>query len=171
MASSVKSNTNQQDDTPPPPMTEADINREMAKLSKLEPNKINELCNGYLQRVKGLIDMARRKLDKIADEDELIELDRLMRLISLAPVEEVFIRSKAKIWFARHRILNKDADYFLKKDYSAVIKKDQKQVMIETIIRIVQTRYPQMSKAEQDMYWEKALEMLQYVAEFKKLTD
>ena len=82
----------------------------------------------------------------------------------------MIIRSKDKIWFARRRILNRDANWFLNKDYSQAIKKDQKQRMLETVIRMLQSRYQRLSTEEQDMYWDKAVGMLRLVAQYKKLT-
>jgi len=157
-------------ETPPPPMTDEDVADVMRKLSKLTGNKVNEICNGYTQQIKSLITTVRKSMNPRTDEDEIIELDRLSRIISLCPSDEIFIRSKDKIWFARHRILNQDADWFLNRDYSASIKKDQKQVMIETLIKLIQTKYISLSQEERNKYWEKGLQMLRLVADYKKLT-
>jgi hypothetical protein len=161
----------QLEDDPPKPMSEEDVAKEVQKLSKLDSKQISLICNGYVQQIKALITTARKSLHPVKDEDEIVELDRLIRLIGMVSTDEVFIRSKDKVWHARKHILEKDADWFLKRDYSKMIKKDQKQSMIETIIRIIQTKFATLSEQEKDQYWMKAIGILGLVAKFKKLTD
>jgi hypothetical protein len=43
--------------------------------------------------------------------------------------------------------------------------------MIETLIRMIQGKWKKMSDEEQELYWEKAFELLNLVARFKKLTN
>jgi hypothetical protein len=158
------------DEPTPRPVTEQDIADAKKKMASLNKAQIDMLCNTYVQQLKGIITNTKKKLDNRKDEEELAELDHIMHIISLCPADELFIRSKDKIWHARFRILNQDADWFLNRDYSASIKKDQKQVMIETIIKMAQYKFVEMSKEEQESYWMKAIEMLNIVSQFKKLT-
>lgn len=157
------------DDTPNP-MTDDDVNKTIARMATLDGKQISEICDGYVRQIKILINTVKKILHPTDDEDEIVELDRVLRLIGLIASDEIFIRSKDKIWHARQHILNKNADWFIKRDYSKNIKKDHKQVMIETIIRIVRVRYPKLSPAEQEQYWIKAIGLLSLVAKFKKLT-
>lgn len=159
------------DSPPPKPMSEEDVMEVTSKLSSLDAKDINEICDGYSRGIKGLISCVKKSLNPKTDEDELVELDRLMRLINMCPKDEIFIRSKDKIWHARYHILDRDTDWFLKRDYSANIKKDQKQRMIETLIRMIQGRWKKLSDDEKELYWEKAFEILNLVAKFKKLTN
>jgi hypothetical protein len=100
----------------------------------------------------------------------LAEIDHLLRIIAICPKEEMFIRSKDKIWFARNKILKKNADWFLQRDYKANIKKDHKQRMIETLVNIVKTKYDILSPEEKEMFWNEAIRMLQLVTKFRQLT-
>ncbi len=158
-----------QDDTPKP-LSEEDVNKAVARLSSLDSKQISEICDGYVRQIKSLIVTVKKSLHPVNDEDEIVELDRLLRLTGLVSSDEAFIRSKDKVWHARNHILAKDADWFLNRDYSKLVKKDQKQVMIETLIKIVQTRFMKLTQAEQDQYWMKAISILSLVAKFKKLT-
>lgn len=159
------------DEPPPKPMSDEDVLDVMSKLSSLDAKEINEICDGYSKKIKGLVNYVKKSLNFKTDEDELIELDRIMRLINMCPKDELFIRSKDKIWHARYHLLNKDADWFLNRDYSSSIKKDHKQRMIETLIRMIQSKWKKMSENEQELYWQQAFEMLNLVAKFKKLTN
>lgn len=157
-------------DAPPPPLTEEEVANITARLAKLDSKTISMICDGYTRHVKGIINTIKKSLDPSEDEDQLVEVDRLQRLINLAPSDVVFIRSKDKIWHARTHILNKNEKYFLDRDYSTSIKHDQKQVMIETLISIIQTKFRDLTNEEKDVYWDKACEILKIVCEYKKLT-
>jgi DNA mismatch repair ATPase MutL len=159
------------DDPPPKPMSEEDVLEVMSKLSSLDAKEINAICDGYTQKIKGLVTYVKKSLSPKTDEDELVEVDRIMRLINMCPKDELFIRSKDKIWHARYHILDRDSSWFLNRNYSASIKKDHKQRMIETLIRMIQGKWKKMSDEEQELYWEKAFELLNLVARFKKLTN
>lgn len=159
------------DDPPPKPMSEEDVLEVMSKLSSLDAKEINAICDGYTQKIKGLVTYVKKSLNTKTDEDELIEIDRIMRLINMCPKDELFIRSKDKIWHARYHILDRDSDWFLNRDYGSSIKKDHKQRMIETLIRLIQSKWKKMSDEEHELYWEKAFELLNLVARFKKLTN
>lgn len=154
----------------PKPLTDDDINASKAKLASLDGKKINEICDGYTRQIKLLINTAKKTLNKKDDEDEIVELERLARLVALLPSDEIFLRSKDKIWHTRKQILDKNVEWFMNRDYSKNIKKDQKQTMIETIIKVVRRKFVALSEDEKDQYWMKAIELLRLVAEFKKLT-
>ncbi len=163
-------NTNQEEQTPPP-LTDDDVVKIMGKLSHLSAKDLNEICDGYTNHIKNLINLGKRKLNPKTDEDELAEIAHLMRLLNMLPKEEIFIRSKDKIWFARKHILQKNIDWFLNRDYSKNIKKDGKQRMIETLIRIIRGQWVSLSEEEKEIYWDKGLEILGLVARFKKLAN
>ena len=158
------------DDPPPKPLTEDDVNIIVGKLSQLKSKDISEICNGYVRQIRSIITYIKKKLHPRNDEDELVELERLSRLMGICSIDEMFIRSKDKIWHARHHIRARNADWFLNRDYSANIKKDHKKVMIETLIRMIQHRYLEMNEIERDQYWCKADEMLHMVERYRKLT-
>ncbi len=160
-----------EDGPPPKPMTEEDVMEVISKLSSLDAKDINEIIDGYAQGIKGLISYIKKKLNVKTDEDDIVELDRLMRLINMCPKDDLFIRSKDKIWHARYHILDRDAEWFMNRDYGSLIKKDQKQRMIETMIRMIRSYWKKLNEDEHELYWEKAFEILNLVARFKKLTN
>lgn len=148
------------------PLSEEEIELQKKRLLAADPKVLTDIFNTCSQVINSLLVMVIKQTE---DEDEIVEVERLKRVINLAPVEERFIRSKDKIWAAREHILNKNADWFLNRDYKNLIKKDHNQVLIETIVSLVKDRYNTLSKEDQDKYWEKALLLLRNVARFKKL--
>ena len=103
------------------------------------------------------------------DDLEIVELERIKRLINFTPKDEKFIRSKGKVWAVRDHILNKDAKYFLEKDYSTIIKKDHNQAMLETLVELIKEKFENMNDKEQNFYWQKAALLLNCVVRYKRL--
>lgn len=158
------------DEPEPKPLDDNDVMEITARLATLDAKEINEICDGYTRQIKKLLTVIKDSLDPKEDEDELVQVEQISRIVNMCPKDDLFIRSKDKIWHARKHILARNADWFLKRDYSKLIKKDQKQRMIETMIRMVQGLYSRLTKAEKDFYWDRGFEMLHLVARFKKLT-
>jgi len=147
------------------PLTDDDVLLEMSQINKVDKTIISDIFNSYYQEIQSILTAASRLTQ---EEIEIVELERLRRLIRLLPIEELFIRSKDKIWAVRNHILNKNADYFLNKDYSKIIKKDKKQGFIESIISIIKDRYTEMDDANKEFYWQRAIKLLHCVARLKK---
>jgi len=127
---------------------------------------LDNIFTKYCQVLNSIIVNAKNQTN---DEHELLEIDRVKRIINLCPVEERFIRTKDKVWAAREYLLNKNIDYFLKKDYSKIIKKDNKQTLIESILECTKTIFLSLSKEEQNVYWQKGAELIKYIVEYKQL--
>jgi len=151
-------------------MSDNDVDKVRARLANLDSKQLSEICDGYVRYIKNIIVTGKKMLDPVEDEDDLVEVERLYRIIALLPNDELFIRSKDKIWSARKQILDKNMDWFISRDYTALIKKDQKQVMIETLLRIFRTKYHSLSDEEKEFYWNKIFGILNLVAKYKKLT-
>ena len=149
------------------PMTDDDVNNVRKRLALLDEKELNYIIDTYSQVIKGVLTLAMKNTN---DEDEIVELERLKRIINLAPKDELFIRSKDKVWAARKRIINRDIKWFLNRDYSKLIKRDSKQVMIETLINIAKNSYVKLDPEEQEMYWQKGFKVLQIVAQYKKIS-
>lgn len=149
------------------PMTDEDVNNIRKRLSMLDEKELNYIIDTYSQIIKGVLTLAMKNTK---DEDEIVELERLKRIINLAPKDELFIRSKDKVWAARKRVINRDINWFLNRDYSKLIKRDSKQVMIETLINIAKNSYLKLDSDEQEIYWQKGFKLLQIVAQYKKIS-
>jgi len=148
------------------PLSEAEVEEQKKKLLSADPKVLTDIYNTCSQVINSLLVIILKQTD---DEEEIVEVERLKRVINLAPVEERFIRTKDKIWAAREHILNKNADWFLNRDYKNLIKKDHNQVLIETIVSLVKDRYNSLNEEDREKYWEKAILLLRNVARFKKL--
>jgi hypothetical protein len=149
------------------PLTDDDIDKARKRLASISAADLNNIIDTYTNLMKGIVTLALKSTE---DEEEIVELERMRRIINMLPKDELFLRSKDKIWAARDPIMSKNASWFLERDYSNMIKKDSKQVMIETIISIIRDKYEQLSNSEREMYWRKGIELLQIVAKYKKLT-
>lgn len=150
------------------PLSENDVLAEVEKLGELDAKLMNNIINESYRCIIAIVTGAKNDCKSLKDQ---IELDSVHRLIRIAPNEQVFVRVKDKVWGARFRILNKDIDYFLKKDYSDNIKKDGNQRLIEDLIVIIRDQFVNMPKKKQDYYWEKATLLLKNVHTFRKAVD
>jgi hypothetical protein len=146
-------------------LTDDDVKAAMQRLSKANVNVLNDVYRKYSNAVTSILTTA---IKQTKDDSEIIELERLRRLTTLAPLEEMFIRSKDKIWSVREHIVKKNADYFIKKDYSKMIKKDHNQAFLENIIEIVRSKFLDLSPEEQEFYWIKANTLLKCVIIFEQ---
>jgi hypothetical protein len=148
------------------PLTEDQVEAIRKRLANADPTELNKIFNTQTQVINATLQMAIKQTD---EEDEIVELEHVKRIINMAPADELFIRSKDKIWAVRKHILNKDATFFLNKDYKSLIKKDKNQSMIETLVSIIKERYVALSHEDQEQYWLKGIKLLQLVASYKKL--
>jgi hypothetical protein len=152
-------------------LNDDDVNSRMKVMNSMDQKVVNTLLNDYRNAVLSIISMAKKQAEEDNDDEEIVEIDRIRRIMGAAPVEEVFIRSMDKVFGACDHICNKNAKYFLDKDYSKFIKKDQNQVLIETLVNLVKSKYITLTKKQQDAYWSKAGIMLKCVLEFMKASE
>lgn len=153
------------------PLSESDIDKARQLVYQLPADKqdqVNQLFRDYSNLVMTILSHAEATT---ADEEDKVEIDRLRRILGFCPIEEQFFRTKDKVWNVRHHILNRNAKYFLDRDYSSMIKKDGNQAMIETLVDIVKSKFDEMSTSEQDFYWRHAIQLLLKVTEFMKITE
>lgn len=147
------------------PLNEDDVNNEIKVLNMMDSEFTNKLFTDFSNTINSILTMALKQSET---DMEKVELDRLCRILRLCPVEEKFIRAKDKIWNVRQHIANKNANYFIEKDYSVMIKKDGNQSFLETLTDIVRDRFEDMNDKEQALYWEKANKLLHCVILYKK---
>jgi len=107
-------------------------------------------------------------LSQADDEYEIVQIEQLKRIMALCPIEEKFIRSKDKIWKVRKHLITKDYDFFVKRNYSKMIKEDGNQSFLITLVEIVKSAFIGMSDEERDKYWVEGARLLNYVAQYKK---
>jgi hypothetical protein len=147
-------------------LSQQDIMDQLKVLKPAQQKDFDNICTDFCNTVTKLIVMARKRATQ---DDDIAELERLRRMLSFMPSFEKFMRCQDKIWVAREKIRTRDAKFFLDRDYSANIKKDQNQTMLETLIEALKTNFEIFTEAEKALYWSKAEELLQYVIRFKKL--
>jgi CII-binding regulator of phage lambda lysogenization HflD len=146
-------------------LSEDDVAKEMKDINQMAPKFTTEIFTSFSKGINSVLAIAMKQC---TDESEIVEIEQLRRVLSLCPLEEKFIRTKDKIWAVRMHIINKNADYFLKKDYSKIIKRDANQAFIESLMEIVKDKFNDMNIENQDIYWKKAAYLLNCVARFKK---
>ena len=148
------------------PLSVEDVIKEQQRLKDADPKELNDIFEKYSQALNSILVMAK---SQTTDDLEIVELERIKRLINFTPKDEKFIRSKGKVWAVRDHILNKDAKYFLEKDYSTIIKKDHNQAMLETLVELIKEKFENMNDKEQNFYWQKAALLLNCVVRYKRL--
>jgi hypothetical protein len=149
------------------PLTDDDVDAEMRTLDKVKDKAaLNDIFTNFKRSLLTMINVSENQTTL---ESEKIELARIKRLLIILPEYEVFMRVKDKVWAVKDRIMNKDAEFFLNRDYSHLIKKDAKQAMIETLISIVKNKYFTLAEEHQNFYWGKGLELLKLIIAYKKL--
>lgn len=146
-------------------MSDDDVRNEMKVISKMPEVFTNSLFHGYSATIQSIVALALAHCD---DDEDAAEIDSLRRLVKLCPLEELFIRTKDKVWAVRNHILGKNASYFLEKDYSGMIKQDSNKAFIETLMEIIKTNFQELDTSDQNEYWKKAATLLNYVGQFKK---
>jgi len=145
-----------------------DIENIKSSFSDKDYDELNKLFDKFRHHINNIIIMTLKQTAE-DDVDEIVEIERLKRLINLAPSDAIFLRCKDKLWSARSFLLNKDFTFFIEKDYSYLIKKDQNQVMIETLLNLVKHKVVLLNESEQAIYWKQLHSLLHVVASYKKL--
>ena len=143
-----------------------DITDQLKALKPAQQKDFDNICNEFCNTITRLIVMAR---NRATDDADIVELERLKRMLMFMPSYEKFMRCQDKIWLARTKIRTRDAKFFLERDYTANIKRDQNQTMLETLIEALKSNFDIFTDAEKALYWSKAEELLGYVIRFKKL--
>jgi hypothetical protein len=146
-------------------LSEDDVRNEMKLIAMLPEKFTNEIFVSYSQCINSILALVLKQCD---DDEEAVDIEQFRRVLQMCPLEEKFIRTKGKVWVSRHHIINKNAVYFLNKDYSKLIKRDGNQALIESLMEIVKARYGEISTSNQEMYWSKAAKLLNIVARFRK---
>ena len=148
------------------PLTAEDVIIEQQRLAVVDPNKLNSIYNDFSNAIMSILTTAARQTK---DDEDIVELERMKRILNMTPSDEKFIRAKNKVWAVQNKILNKDAKFFIERDYSTTIKKDHHQAMIESLVEIVREQYPKLTPKEQEFYWKKAGILLSCVIRFRQL--
>jgi hypothetical protein len=133
---------------------------------KADPQKLSDLFDEFGREINHLVLMVKRRTTDIS---ELVQIERVVRLMGICPPDEKFLRVKDKVFAVREHILNKNAAYFLNKDYSGLIKKDSKQAFIESLVETIKNTYDELTDKEKEMYWDKGLKILRLVIEYRLL--
>jgi hypothetical protein len=157
-------------------MTDGDVAVVRSHLMKLvdagkfKAEDLEKIYMEYYKHCMGVVDLITKTTD-IKNEDAHIQIDQLKRILRICTVDEIFIRTWAKLWKVRDNILNKRADWFLGQDFKHIIKPDNKQVFLETIVKMAKQRHNSMNEAEREIYWRKGFSLLGCIAQFVKLAE
>lgn len=143
------------------------INKILANIKGKESERLVKVFQTFSNKIAALITLCSRTVKK---EYDIIQIERIKRIIRLCPLEEKLLRCKDKIFTVRDHIINRNADYFLNRDYSNYIKEDEKKEFINDIIDLIKRNYSQLKKEEQELYWPIGLELLKCVIEFMQIT-
>lgn len=151
-------------------MTDTDVYDEIRLyMNYMKTGDLEPILRTFKNAVNSLLSFATEQVGD--DEEDAANLDRARRMIGFCPAEEIFIRSKDKIWAVRDHILGENLQYFMDRDYSNMIKRDQKQEMLENIVYVIKDYVEQMSAETRAVLWTKGKIMLRCVALYIKLRE
>jgi len=145
-----------------------DIEKIRASFSDKDYDELNKIFDKFRHHINNVLVMTLKQTSE-EDIDEIVEIERLKRLINLAPSDAIFLRCKDKLWDARTNLINKEIKWFVDRDFSHLIKKDQNQVMIETILNLVKHKVMHINETDQAVYWKQLHSLLHVIASYKKL--
>lgn len=149
-------------------MTDDDVYAEIRTyMSKMNATELESLLQTFKNTINSLLSFATEKVS--GDEEDCANLERVRRIIGFLPPEEIFIRVKDKVWAVRDHIINENLQYFMDKDYGNMIKKDQKQELLENIICVIKDYVTQMSEEDIQTLWTKGKIMLRCVALYERM--
>lgn len=150
------------------PLTDDDVDEEKKSWIKLDLKELDKILNEFSNELNKLLNMAKQQA---TDDVDIVELDRVKRILNLIDKDEKFVRVKDKVWAVREKIFDKDMDFFMNRDYSGLIKKDRKQKMIETIVIIVKTKFKTLPVEHQNLFWSLGERLVYCVARYNKLFE
>ena len=139
------------------------------QLAAVDQDELFKIFNIYVQNINAVIAIAKEQAKQDDDEEDILALLQVSRILGVAPPDEIFIRSHQKIWVNREQILNKNIDFFLNRNYSHLIKQDRHQTFLTTLINIIKHKFAKLDKDVQNLYWNKIFCLLQCIIKYKKL--
>lgn len=147
--------------------------RKLTSLSKENMDKCNDIFRKSHNHIANMINNIKNKMEsnkknpKLYNESYAVEISRLKTIHSMVPHQEEFERIKDKFWVAREFIMNKDDKFFLERDYSDVIKRDENQHFLETIVECVCVSWKTLTDDEKLATWKILREILLLITEYK----
>ena len=146
-------------------LSDDDARQQLILLSKIDTTIAEKITQDFGNAVVKLVSITIAACQD--DEDDLVELDRLQRILRNVPADEMFVRAKDKIWESRKHIIAKDIEHFLNRDYRKNIKRDHNQVFLESLVEIIKTRFSDLSPEDRELYWGYAATLLNLVTQYK----
>lgn len=131
---------------------------------------ITRLVNNGFNKLKEL--RKNPNIDEYVKRRETIDsFERLKNLLDISRTEAPYFaiaRSFTHVIKAGKPINDRDAGYFLNRNYDQIIKNDDKKTMIYDVIRMVCKCFEKLTEAEKNEIWELAAIMLIACHEFHK---
>ncbi len=139
---------------------------ELDELKKIDgtPEELDIICTVFNRNIMGMIRFIMSK----EDSPDIHALNTAVREVINESATLALDRCKDKIWGAREYIKNENSDYFLKRDYSNLIKKDKREGFITSIVSIIKDGWNTLYDEERDQVWAKTKLMLKCVAIYEK---
>jgi hypothetical protein len=135
-------------------------------MSDLE-KKISDTIDRFHKNIFDILKLCKRL------KPNSLELDSLNKKLYIARnIDPLIIieRSWEKIWTYRQKIVERDADFFLKNDFKQFIKNDENKTFMYDLINLIKKGYMERSQQEKDLLWNIANQLLINVLEYIKLT-
>lgn len=158
-------------------MDELKIDIDTIGVGKDEYEIVSSCSVPFNKCINRIINNSRIKIKKLvlpSNKDTVDSFDRLKRNLELIRYEcpnFAIARSFPHVIGAGDHIMKNNADYFLNRNYDALIKADGNKTMIYDVIKLVVSCFNKLSVDERNEIWELAEIMLICCIEFKKHID
>ena len=129
------------------------------------PDELDIICKVFNRNILQLTGFARKKEPNAVD---LQALDDVVKELLNENATFVIDRCKDKIWGAKEYIKTQNADYFLNRDYSELIKQDSNESVIINLVSIIKRGWNTLYPNEKEAIWNKMKLMLKSVAFYEK---
>lgn len=130
------------------PLSDDEIKVLRQRLLKIERKHRNDIIDSFAKSLKQVVLMAKKACKK---EDEIVELDRVRRILNILPNDDLFLFCHDKIWLVREQIKKRNVDFFM--NVVCDIPKDDTQDLVFALIELVRDNYNKLSAVDKDAYW------------------
>ncbi len=129
------------------------------------PEELTVICKVFNQNILAIL---RFLQSKEPDSPDIHALNTIIKECVAESKTLMLDRCKDKIWGAREFLQHEDEDYFIKRDYGNLIKRDHNENMITSLVNIIKDGWQTLYDEEKGGIWIKTKLMLKCVAVYEK---
>jgi hypothetical protein len=139
----------------------------------MDESKRKDECDKLISNIKLLIKNLKSKLDSDDPVQEHLEnVQNKLRLAGYKPYDYIMRRVAGKLWMYKDNVVKRDEKTLFSDDFGKdFIKKDQRQKMIEQLLKTVKFTFRTATDKEKDEVWTILKDIIRSVAVFVKTLE